>query len=568
MVQRIGKYAVQKVLGSGSFGEVYQAIDPDLQKNVAIKKLKARGSDQPADTRVLFTREARDTSKLSHPNIVIVHGFGIDETDGAPYLVMELLEGETLERNIRRRAEIPLVEKIEIMHQVAEGLQFAHNSGVIHRDIKPANIMVLSDGTAKVMDFAVAPEGFLIGTPAYMAPEQFTGHRSDVLTDIFGFGAVYYELLSGERPFDPDRPERAQTSHHEPPPVSTLVAGCPPWLDLLLDRILAKARNRRYQSLEEMLVETRPALQKLKQERATQLAAGIGPLMNSDREAANRLIAQVLRLDPLNRQARELRATAQSAYHEEARVRAQELVARGEAEMGAGDFEKARQTFEEALELDRGNTAVEKLLESAQRKSEDRRMSLLILDEVIDDVIAAGPSGLLPMHVESSFKKLTRAVRLDEGNRAAADLRAEFRPVYDEILERREPAQPAPAASAPGPGAPSNWYEQGLADARKARRLRDFDHAEGILRKLMAHAQDDRAGRELAILAEDRAGIQAAQEALRQAAARHSAGDTEGALRELDAFAEANPRRAPAVEGERRKLQKALDDLAARNSAG
>src|SRR5215470_16568555 len=186
MVPRIGKYTLEKVLGAGSFGEVYQAFDPDLQKYVAIKKLKVL-TDQQTDVSVQFTREARDTSKLAHQNIVTVHGFGVDEADGGPYLVMELLEGQTLRHMIRKGPAMTLVEKLEIMHQVAEGLQFAHARGVIHRDIKPANIMVLPDGTAKVMDFAVAPEGYQIGTPAYMAPEQFAGRGSDVLTDVFAF---------------------------------------------------------------------------------------------------------------------------------------------------------------------------------------------------------------------------------------------------------------------------------------------------------------------------------------------------------------------------------------------
>ena len=310
MPQHIGKYIVEDVLGAGSFGDVYLALDPDLQKRVAIKKLKARPKaqaegDQQADTRVLFTREARDIAKLTHPNIVTVHGFGTDETDGGPYLVMELLEGETLEQFIKKRTAMPLVQKIEIMHQVAEGLQFAHTRGVIHRDIKPANIMVLSDGTAKVMDFAVAPEGFLIGTPPYMAPEQFTGAASDVLTDVFGYGAVYYELLTGERAFDPKRTERSQQNYrYEPPSVGTLVEGCPAWLEHQIGRLIAKRRDQRMESLEEMLIETRPTLQKLKQERAAELASGIAALMKTDSEDAHRLIDQVLRLDPLNREAR------------------------------------------------------------------------------------------------------------------------------------------------------------------------------------------------------------------------------------------------------------------------
>jgi tetratricopeptide (TPR) repeat protein len=562
MARHIGKYSVERILGAGSFGEVCQAFDPDLQKSVAIKKLKTRG-DQQTDTKLLFTREARDTSKLAHPNIVTVHGFGIDESDGGPYLVMELLEGETLEQFIRRRMDMPLVQKIEIMHQVAEGLQFAHTRGVIHRDIKPANIMVLSDGTAKVMDFAVAPDGYLIGTPAYMAPEQFSGHKSDVLTDVFGFGAVYYEVLTGERAFDPNQADRSQNSRYEPPPVSTRVAGCPSWLDLLIARLIAKRRERRLDSLEEMLVETRPTLQKLKQERAAELAGGIARLMKSgDRESANRLINQVLRLDPLNRQAREWRGTAQAGQHEEARARAQELVGRGGTEFDAGEFEKAQRTYEEALELDIGNAAIEKLLDAARRKTQDCRSSRLLSDEVIDAIVAAGPQGMPSWQVEDVFQKVTRATRLDARNEAAVALRTELGPLYERIRDRRMAPPPAPQAGTNAAGSDGDWYSQRLTEARKARRNREFAYAEEILRKLLPEAPDDRAERELDAVTEDREAFQEAQEAIARAAARKANGDADGALRELDEFAERYPRRARAVEEERRKLQRELEDLA------
>jgi len=557
MSQHIGKYAVERILGAGSFGEVCQAFDPDLQLSVAIKKLKTRG-DQHTDTRLLFTREARDTSKLAHPNIVTVHGFGIDESDGAPYLVMELLEGQTLEQFIRKHLEMPLVEKIEIMHQVAEGLQFAHTRGVIHRDIKPANIMVLSDGTAKVMDFAVAPEGYVIGTPSYMAPEQFGGHRSDVLTDVFGFGAVYYEVLTGERAFDSHRPERAQTSRYEPPRVGSVIPDCPPWLDLLITRLIAKRRDQRLESLEEMLVETRPTLQKLKQGRAAELASGIARLMKSgDREGANRLINQVLRLDPLNRQAREWRGAAQTGQREVARARAQELVQRGGEEFAAGAFERAQKTYEEALELDIGNQEIEKLLDNARRKSEDCRSSLFLLDEVIDEVIAAGPAGMPPWQLETAFQKLTRATRLDERNDAALALRAEMQPLYERICERRLAAQSA--ATRQVSAEPAGWYDQRLSEARKARRNREFEYAQEILLKLRATAPDDRVDREIAALAEDRDSFEQAQEAISRANSHRLSGNLESALSELDSFAEQFPRRAKAVEDERRKLQRELE---------
>jgi eukaryotic-like serine/threonine-protein kinase len=565
MDPHIGKYIVERMLGSGSFGEVYRATDPDLQKSVAIKKLKTRTKahqegDQQADTRLLFTREAQDTSKLTHPNIVTVHGFGIDEADGGPYIVMELLEGQTLEQFIRKRSHMPLVQKIEIMHQVAEGLQFAHTRGVIHRDIKPANMMVLPDGTAKVMDFAVAPEGFLVGTPAYMAPEQFAGHGSDVLTDIFAYGLVYYELITGERAYDPNVPERTQTSRYEPARVASVVPDCPPWLDLLISRLIAKRRDGRIETLEEMLIETRPTLQKLKQDRAVELASAIAPLMKTDREAANRLIDQVLRLDPLNREARTWRGTVQSGQREQARARAQELAAQGEGEFARGEFDKAQRTFTEALELDVGNPAIEKLLDKARAKAEDCRTSRLLVEEVIDDITAAGPAGMASWQVESAFNKLAHATRLDERNEDAAALRNELLPVYERICDRKM----APHAAAETQAAATQWeawYAKRLQEARKARKNREFDYAQDILRKLLPHAPDERAKRELAAVAEDQEAHRAAEEALGLAAAWKERGNLEGALRQLDDFAERYPRRAKAVEQERRALQKELELL-------
>jgi serine/threonine-protein kinase len=174
---------------------------------VAIKVLAVEGEP---DVIRRFRSEAATTGNLKHKNIVTVHEFG--EHEGMPYLVMEFLEGVTLQRAISNHQDMTLLEKIRIMHEVAEGLAYAHRNTVIHRDIKPANIMLLPGGAAKLMDFGIARvmgrdstrqtrEGFLLGTMLYMSPEQFRGVDADRLTDMFGYGVTYYEFLAGVHPF-------------------------------------------------------------------------------------------------------------------------------------------------------------------------------------------------------------------------------------------------------------------------------------------------------------------------------------------------------------------------------
>src|ERR1051325_4121307 len=206
-VERFGKYVVEKPLGKGGFGEVYLASDPDVGQHVAIKQLIAEG-DRALLKR--FREEIRVTAGLRHKNIVIIHASG--EQNGNPYLVMEYLEGQTLKQVIRDRKPLTVLEKVRIMTQVAEGLSYAHSRGVVHRDVKPENIMLLPDGTIKIMDFgiALAPDRDtamsqtvgVIGTPGYLSPEQIDGHRANEQTDIFSYGDVYYEILTGTHPFE------------------------------------------------------------------------------------------------------------------------------------------------------------------------------------------------------------------------------------------------------------------------------------------------------------------------------------------------------------------------------
>ena len=220
---RVGPYEIVGALGFGGMGEVYRATDTKLGRQVAIKVLPEAFA-QDADRLVRFEREARTLAALNHPNIAHIHG--LEESDGLHALVMELVEGPTLADRIAQ-GPIPVDEALPIARQIAEALEAAHEQGIIHRDLKPANIKVRPDGTVKVLDFGLAKAmepagstlpgasmsptitspamtqaGIILGTAAYMSPEQARGKVVDKRADIWAFGCVLYEMLSGRRPFE------------------------------------------------------------------------------------------------------------------------------------------------------------------------------------------------------------------------------------------------------------------------------------------------------------------------------------------------------------------------------
>ncbi len=210
--ERIGKYEIRGELGRGGFGKVFLGFDPTVGRQVAIKVLLPRAA-MPI-TCLASARKATSTpGNLRHKNIVTIHEFTAAKIGGIFYMVMEYLEGHDLQQLKRAGYNLTLLEKVRIMNQVAEGLQSAHQNGIVHRDVKPANIMVSDDGSVKVMDFGIArlirdtaarltESGFLVGSVFYMAPEQLAGKEIDARCDIWAYGAVYYELLAGRHPFD------------------------------------------------------------------------------------------------------------------------------------------------------------------------------------------------------------------------------------------------------------------------------------------------------------------------------------------------------------------------------
>nr|MBP7571438.1 protein kinase [Acidobacteriota bacterium] len=265
-MDRVGRYQLLDKLGEGGMGVVYKAYDPLIQRVVAVKLISSARTDDPV-LRERFFAEARAAGHLSHRNIVTVYDLG--EENERPYFAMEFLEGEDLGRMIRRGAPPTLIDKIDLMAQAGRGLAYAHARGVIHRDVKPANIFVTTTGDVKVLDFGLArlarPVGTdltrtrpFVGTVSYMAPEQVRGEPADARTDLFAFGVVLYEMLSGGRPaFETD--SLASTMHRilteEPEPLAGLDATLPEELTRIVERALAKSRDERYQRVDEMLAD-------------------------------------------------------------------------------------------------------------------------------------------------------------------------------------------------------------------------------------------------------------------------------------------------------------------------
>ena len=272
-VKKIGRYKIVSELGRGAMGVVYKAEDPNLDRIVALKTISLdKDAEGRADYQKRFFLEAKAAGKLAHPHIVTVHDFG--EVDGVAYLAMELLEGTDLRKRVLQ-GPIPPLEAVEISCQVAEGLAFAHQRGIVHRDIKPANIMLPERGPAKIMDFGLArmrladhktSTGIVLGTPRYMSPEQISGQPVDHRSDIFSLGIVLWEMLTGKRLFSGT--EMAQVSHsitydeHEPP--TRINPDLPTMIDFIVARALKKDPAVRYQDADEMAADLHTCLAELR----------------------------------------------------------------------------------------------------------------------------------------------------------------------------------------------------------------------------------------------------------------------------------------------------------------
>jgi len=436
MITSIGEFEVKEELGHGGMGRVYRAYDPRVGRDVAIKVLSNEGD---GDLLARFRSEAGTTAKLTHKNIVTVYAYG--EQDGMPYIVMELLQGEDLGRVIRNKRPMPLLEKLRVLHQVADGLAYAHQNNIIHRDIKPGNIMVLPDGTAKIMDFGIArvtgsdstrrtQKGFFLGTIAYMAPEQFKlGMDADHLVDIFAYGDVAYELIGGEHPFGGGDPGTImfRITSVEPKPVRDLAPECPELLASILQQLLAKDRDLRYQTLRDVLLDMEPVLFQLRHERAAEVLLEAQPLVaEGQTEPALVKVKEALELDPMNREADRLKRQLQQVLQRKAvRGRVEGILADAELKIAQRSFAEAISLLENAYQLEKTD-ATRQRLEEVRHEQEKVRRAIQLLGEARLDTrqgnLLAAHAKVIEAISEDPYN--TQAVHLDKRLREQLDERA------------------------------------------------------------------------------------------------------------------------------------------------
>jgi eukaryotic-like serine/threonine-protein kinase len=279
----IAHYQIVDQLGEGGMGVVFKARDTHLDRFVAIKVLPSEAVDRAGLPRLVH--EAKAASALNHPNII--HVYDVGECDGVPYIAMEYVGGKTLEYLIGRRG-LRLTEALKYAAQIADAMSVAHSAGIVHRDLKPTNIMIADNGNAKVLDFGLAKlvepspnqsastmtagtegegwsgQGILVGTVPYLSPERAEGAPLDVRSDIFSFGIILYEMISGVNPFR--RASHVATVsailHDEPKPLHDLVPAVPFELERLITRCLRKSPERRLRSMADLAI----SLKELKEE--------------------------------------------------------------------------------------------------------------------------------------------------------------------------------------------------------------------------------------------------------------------------------------------------------------
>jgi hypothetical protein len=459
MPPRIGRYEIRAELGRGGFARVFRAYDQGMGREVAIKELTQ--FDEPnAVSR--FLAEARTAGNLHHRNIVTIHDS--DEHDGKPYIVMELLEGETLKQLIECHAAISLLDKLRIMLQVAEGLAFAHERGVIHRDVKPANIMRLPNGDAKIMDFGIARglggsdtrrtlQGNFLGTPWYTAPERFR-NIEDAASDVFSYGVVVYEFISGQHPFkaiDYSTLIYKITSCEPEYSLIELVPECPPAVDELVHRALRKDHEMRFQNMGEVVLDLTPIVIELAHEHAGRLTAQVEPLLGEGRMAeAEELLRQARALDPGNKEARRLHETiVQQQRRALLRSRVDALVHDAETKLKERHFNDAIQILTSASRLVPDDEVNAKLRHANEALEANRRAGRLASEA--QQQAGAG-------NIDEAFRLVSSAFSIDPNHPSVAAL---FRDIKGEV------------------------------DAREARRR--FEHILEVVQNLRSQSEFDRA---------------------------------------------------------------------------
>ena len=413
-IKRIGKYEVIDVLGRGGMGLVYRAFDRQLNREVAIKTL-TEGFAGDEEMLKRFYQEAAKTGALRHPNIVTVYDLG--EQDGFPYIVMEYLSGDPLDRLIQSGKSQTLAYKLKILEQVCHALGYAHRNDVIHRDVKPANVIVQSDGTVKLLDFGIARQekaesrltrtGSVIGTLQYMAPERLRNAAFDGRSDIFSVGVMMFQLLTGQLPFTGDYAIVHKILTEKHPSLSQHLEKYPPALDGIIDHALAKSPDDRYSTADEMAADIGSVEQELRKEQVAEWIVKAERLVQKEEfTTARDVLLEVLKVDSQHTAARQMIVQVRQSLSIKARAeQIRQLKAQAEEASADKRYDSAIHCLEAACGLDPSSSELTDLLESIRQKKRRREL----IDRYLNEADTARDRGDL----DSAGAVIAKALELD-----------------------------------------------------------------------------------------------------------------------------------------------------------
>jgi len=423
MLTKLGKYEIAGELGRGAMGVVYQAEDPRLGRPVALKTTTAEVAGNP-ELLKRFYREAQAAAKLAHPNIVTI--YEIDEANGVPFIAMEFLEGENLQKIIAERRELPMARRLQIVIETCRGLHYAHQHGVVHRDVKPGNIVVLNSGQIKIVDFGIARVGVssmtntgeVMGTVMYMSPEQVQGQKVDARSDVFSLGVVLYELLTFHVPFPGDDvPSIFFKILNEPAePLKTYIPQCPPQLEQVLRSALDKSRDRRYQTTEDLAFDLQRIADGLKRETVDgYLQQGQVSLEKGEFTVAKECLQKVLEVDSSHEVAKALLGEVRERIQARQRAeKVEESLRQAKAAMQAQHYEDAIALLDETLILDPAHPEAKNYKQLAVQQRERTEKIRRHMERA--ETLAA------KAEFQRARTELESLLAIDEGNTAAKSM--------------------------------------------------------------------------------------------------------------------------------------------------
>ncbi len=411
---KIGKYEVLEVLGEGGMGKVYKGVDPLIGRLVAIKVIVAAYIDNP-ELLKRFYREAKAVGNLQHPNIVTVYDLG--EENKNPYLVMQYLDGEPLNKLIAARRELPLLQKLRIVAQVCDALAYAHQRDIVHRDVKPANVILLKDGQVKLLDFGIArlgtsgnsltetKKGQVMGTMSYIAPEILNEEIADGRSDVYSTGVMLYELLTYRLPFESTELGSliAKKMQGGPPPsLSKYLENYPPELDEIVSRAMARDREERYSTAQDFAFDLERLMERLKRDLVSHYVERARACISSaELGQAKEILSEVLKIDTQHTAAKQLLYEVQQSLQQQQRnerirqqakdAKVQEFLDAARREIAARKFEAALEYIHQAEELDphRNDISALKRIVLAGQEQETRKRQLQQLCSAIQQELEA-----------------------------------------------------------------------------------------------------------------------------------------------------------------------------------